>query len=89
MLCKAYKAVLKLPPGAPTSTLLASGLHNTYAELCKAPLATQGQRLMKTPNGRDLLLRLGYIAQFHDAARRKPIPDQLQPTYKELPSPEI
>ncbi|KAL3240187.1 hypothetical protein MRX96_047972 [Rhipicephalus microplus] len=30
---------------------------------------------LKLPPGRDLLLRLGYISQFHDAARRKPIPD--------------
>ncbi|KAL3193727.1 hypothetical protein MRX96_002171 [Rhipicephalus microplus] len=35
--------------------------------------------------GRDLLLRLGYISQFHDAARRKPIPDQLRATYKVAP----
>ncbi|KAL3245478.1 hypothetical protein MRX96_046909 [Rhipicephalus microplus] len=35
--------------------------------------------------GRDLLLRLGYISQFHDAARRKPIPDQLRATYKVTP----
>ncbi|KAL3246713.1 hypothetical protein MRX96_057449 [Rhipicephalus microplus] len=37
--------------------------------------------------GRDLLLRLGYISQFHDAARRKPIPDQLRATYKVAPIP--
>ncbi|KAL3225883.1 hypothetical protein MRX96_025356 [Rhipicephalus microplus] len=36
---------------------------------------------------RDLLLRLGYISQFHDAARRKPIPDQLRATYKVAPIP--
>ncbi|KAL3200687.1 hypothetical protein MRX96_012966 [Rhipicephalus microplus] len=37
--------------------------------------------------GCDLLLRLGYISQFHDAARRKPIPDQLRATYKVAPIP--
>ncbi|KAL3204258.1 hypothetical protein MRX96_053057, partial [Rhipicephalus microplus] len=36
---------------------------------------------------RDLLLRLGYISQFHDAARRKPIPDQVGATYKVTPIP--
>ncbi|KAL3186811.1 hypothetical protein MRX96_026776 [Rhipicephalus microplus] len=42
---------------------------------------------LKLPPGRDLLLRLGYISQFHDAARRKPIPDQLRATYKVAPIP--
>ncbi|KAL3214520.1 hypothetical protein MRX96_034865 [Rhipicephalus microplus] len=37
--------------------------------------------------GRDLLLRLGYISQFHDAARRKSIPVQLRATYKVAPIP--
>ncbi|KAL3188525.1 hypothetical protein MRX96_003487 [Rhipicephalus microplus] len=50
-------------------------------------LATQLQRLTQTPTGRDLLLRLGYISQFHDAARRKPIPDQFRATYKVAPIP--
>ncbi|KAL3190635.1 hypothetical protein MRX96_002311 [Rhipicephalus microplus] len=40
---------------------------------------------LKLPPGRDLLLRLGYISQFHDAARRKPIPDQVRATYKVAP----
>lgn len=87
MLRKAYKAALKLPPGTPSSKLLALGLHNTFEELCEAQLATQLQRLKQTPTGRDLLLRLGYISQFHDAARRKPIPDQLRATYKVAPIP--
>ncbi|KAL3176794.1 hypothetical protein MRX96_039633 [Rhipicephalus microplus] len=44
-------------------------------------------RLIHAFEGRDLLLRLGYICQFHDAARRKPIPDQLRATYKVAPIP--
>ncbi|KAL3196388.1 hypothetical protein MRX96_001719 [Rhipicephalus microplus] len=44
-------------------------------------------RLIHAFEGRDLLLRLGYISQFHDAARRKPIPDQLRATYKVAPHP--
>ncbi|KAL3184598.1 hypothetical protein MRX96_031672 [Rhipicephalus microplus] len=44
-------------------------------------------RLIHAFEGRDLLLRLGYISQFHDAARRKPIPDQLRATYKVAPIP--
>ncbi|KAL3210517.1 hypothetical protein MRX96_037071 [Rhipicephalus microplus] len=87
MLRKAYKAALKLPPGTPSSKLLALGLHNTFEELCESQLATQLKRLKQTPTGRDLLLRLGYISQFHDAARRKPIPDQLRATYKVAPIP--
>ncbi|KAL3213264.1 hypothetical protein MRX96_035545 [Rhipicephalus microplus] len=42
---------------------------------------------LKLPPGHDLLLRLGYISQFHDAARRKLIPDQLRATYKVAPIP--
>ncbi|KAL3203976.1 hypothetical protein MRX96_011865 [Rhipicephalus microplus] len=87
MLRKAYKAALKLPPGTPSSKLLALGLSNTFEELCEAQLATQLQRLKQTPTGRDLLLRLGYISEFQDAARRKPIPDQLRATYKVAPIP--
>ncbi|KAH6925724.1 hypothetical protein HPB50_008977 [Hyalomma asiaticum] len=87
MLRKAYKAALRLPPGTPTSKLLALGLHNTYSELCEAQLTTQLQRLTLTPTGRDLLLRLGYISQLQDAARRKPVPDHLRATYKVAPIP--
>ncbi|KAL3207240.1 hypothetical protein MRX96_039739 [Rhipicephalus microplus] len=39
----------------------------------------------KRIESRDLLLRLGYISQFHEAAHRKPIPDQLRATYKVAP----
>ncbi|KAL3177675.1 hypothetical protein MRX96_009608 [Rhipicephalus microplus] len=87
MLRKAYKAALRLSPGTPSSKLLALGLHNTFEELCEDQFATQLQRLSQTPRGRDLLLRLGYISQFHDAARRKPIPDQLRAAYKVAPIP--
>ncbi|KAH7957006.1 hypothetical protein HPB52_014204 [Rhipicephalus sanguineus] len=87
MLRKAYKASLKLPPGTPTSRLLTLGL-DTYAELFEAQLTTQLQRLTQTPRGRVLILRLGYIGQLHEAARRKPIPDHLRTTYKP-PSPAI
>ncbi|KAH7982783.1 hypothetical protein HPB52_007098 [Rhipicephalus sanguineus] len=36
---------------------------------------------------RDLLLRLGYISQLQDVARRKSIPDHLRTTYKVAPIP--
>ncbi|KAH7944017.1 hypothetical protein HPB52_014305 [Rhipicephalus sanguineus] len=45
------------------------------------------QRLTLTPTGRDLLLRLGYISQLQDVARRKSIPDHLRTTYKVAPIP--
>ncbi|KAH7983872.1 hypothetical protein HPB52_014970 [Rhipicephalus sanguineus] len=48
---------------------------------------TQLQRLTLTPTGRDLLLRLGYISQLQDVARRKSIPDHLRTTYKVAPIP--
>ncbi|XP_037564328.1 uncharacterized protein LOC119443682 [Dermacentor silvarum] len=51
MLRKAYKAALKLPLGTPTSKLLALGLHNTYAELCEAQLATQLQQTCTNTTG--------------------------------------
>ncbi|KAH6938414.1 hypothetical protein HPB50_009144 [Hyalomma asiaticum] len=87
MLRKACKAALKLPPGTPTSKLLALCLHNTYSELCEAQLTTQLHRLTLTPTDRDLLLRLGYMSQLQDAARRKPVPDHLRATYKVAPIP--
>ncbi|KAL3213498.1 hypothetical protein MRX96_035352 [Rhipicephalus microplus] len=87
MLRKAYKVALKLPPGTPSSKLLALDIHNNFEELCEAQLATQLRRLTQTPTGHDLFLRLGYFRQFHDAARRKPIPNQLCATYKVAPIP--
>ncbi|KAL3186644.1 hypothetical protein MRX96_026803 [Rhipicephalus microplus] len=78
MLHKAYKVALKPPPGAPSSKLIGFGVHNTY----KAQLVTQLQRLPHTATDHDLPLRLGYIGQFHDTARNKPIPNTVCATYK-------
>ncbi|KAL3200321.1 hypothetical protein MRX96_043462 [Rhipicephalus microplus] len=87
MLHKAYEAVLKLPPGTPSSKLLALGVQNTYAEIREAQLATQLQWLTQTPRGHDLLLHFRYISHFHDAARRQPITEQLRAPDKVTPIP--
>lgn len=87
MMRRAYRVALKLPPGAPTSKLLAMGVHNTFTELCEAQMATQLQRLTLTPTGRALLQLLGHTGTLREAARLHLVPDHVRSTLTVAPIP--
>ncbi|KAL3242308.1 hypothetical protein MRX96_021235 [Rhipicephalus microplus] len=89
MLRKAYKAALKLPPGTPSSKLLALGLHNTFEEFVKRNSPHNCNGSSKHLQAVTCSYASATSASFTTQLVASPFRTNFVPLIRSLPSPEI
>ncbi|CAN8025843.1 unnamed protein product [Ixodes persulcatus] len=84
----AYKTALGLPVTTSNEKLAALGIHNTFAELSDAVLASQKAKLQNTAAGRAILHRVGTVTEFRILDGQRSLPPEVGSRIEVSPIPK-
>ncbi|KAG0421985.1 hypothetical protein HPB47_002157 [Ixodes persulcatus] len=84
----AYKTALGLPVTTSNEKLAALGIHNTFAELSDAVLASQKAKLQNTAAGRAILHRVGAVTEFRILDGQRSLPPEVRSRIEVSPIPK-
>ncbi|KAG0429688.1 hypothetical protein HPB47_023384 [Ixodes persulcatus] len=84
----AYKTALGLPVTTSNEKLAALGIHNTFAELSDAVLASQKAKLQNTAAGRAILHRVGTVTEFRILDGQRSLPLEVRSRIEVSPIPK-
>lgn len=84
----AYKTALGLPVTTSNEKLAALGIHNTFAELSDAVLASQKAKLQNTAAGRAILHRVGTVTEFRILDGQRSLPPEVRSRIEVSPIPK-